>query len=122
MRQPAFQHCIATELPATLGFDNGHLVDATLFNLSRSGALVRTRASYPPAKSGTLTVRTGGTRRLRLPVTIVHRGNRVVGLMLGALDSASSAELEGLLRADAPHDRKGGLEQGVLSPLRHVGA
>lgn len=103
MRQPAFNHCIVTDLPATLSFDNGQLVDGTAFNLSRSGVLVRTHTPCPSATSGVLTLKTGGNRYLRLPVTVVHPGNRLVGLMLGTLDDDSSAEIERLL-SDKPGD------------------
>ncbi len=97
MHQPAFNHCIVTDLPATLSLDNSQIVDGTAFNLSRSGVLVRIQTPCPPAKSGTLRLKTGSNRYLYLPVTLVHPGNRLVGLMLGALDNASSAEIERLL-------------------------
>ena len=103
MRQPAFNHCIVTDLPATLSLDNGQLVDGTAFNLSRSGVLVRIQTPCPSARSGTLTLKTGSNRHLRVPVTVVHPGNRLAGLMLGALDDDSSAEIERLL-SDKPVD------------------
>ena len=66
MRQPAFNHCIVTDLPATLSLDNGQLVDGTAFNLSRSGVLVRIQTPCPSARSGTLTLKTGSNRHLRV--------------------------------------------------------
>lgn len=104
MRQPAFNYCIVTDLPATLSLDNGQIVDGTAFNLSRSGVLVRTQVSCPPATTGTLTLQTGGSRYLHLPVTVVHPGNRLVGLMMGVLDNDSSAEVERLLSGKPADD------------------
>jgi hypothetical protein len=118
MRQPAFHYCIATELPATLGLDNGHCIDGTAFNLSRSGVLLRTRAPYPPAKSGTLTLRTKDARPLQVPVTVAHSGNRLVGLMLGSLDDASSAEIERLLGVEAGQDHATSRADESLLPER----
>lgn len=97
MHQPAFNHCIVTDLPASLIFDNGQGLDGTAFNLSRSGVLMRAQRRCPKARSGTLRLQTGDNRYLHLPVTVVHAGNRLVGLMLGALDETSSAEIERML-------------------------
>ncbi|WP_462320988.1 PilZ domain-containing protein [Halochromatium sp.] len=104
MHQPAFNHCIVTDLPASLIFDNGQGLDGTAFNLSRSGVLMRAQKGCPKAKSGTLRLQTGDNRYLHLPVTVVHSGNRLVGLMLGALDKTSSAEIERLLNAKPVDD------------------
>lgn len=101
MHQPAFQECIATKLPVTLCFDDGHRIEGTLFSLSRSGALVRTQAPYPPAKTAILTLQTDEDHELRVPVTVVHRGNRLVGLMLRELDSAASTAIDCLLHVGA---------------------
>lgn len=99
MHQPAFNHCIVTDLPASLSFDNGQDLDGMAINLSRSGVLMRAQRRCPKARSGTLRLQTGDNRHLHLPVTVVHAGNRLVGLMLGALDETSSAEIERLLSA-----------------------
>lgn len=107
MRQPAFNHCILTDLPATLSFDNGQIIDGTAFNLSRSGVLVRIQTPCPPTASGMLTLQTAGNRYLRAPVTVVHSGNKLVGLMLGTLDDDSSAEIERLLSAKSVDDSSG---------------
>lgn len=117
MHQPAFNHCIVTDLPATLSLDNGQIVDGTAFNLSRSGVLVRTQTPCPPAKSGTLRLKTGSNRYLDLPVTLVHPGNRLVGLMLSALDNASSAEIERLLSAKSLDEVSG---QSGLHPPQYL--
>lgn len=97
MHQPAFNYCIVIDLPATLSLDNGQSVDGTAFNLSRTGVLVRTPKRCPRATSGTLTLQTGNSRYLDLSVTVVHPGNRLVGLKIGVLDNGSSAEIERLL-------------------------
>lgn len=104
MHQPAFNHCIVTDLPASLSFDNGQGLDGTAFNLSRSGVLIRAHKRCPTAKSGTLRLQTGDNCYLHLPVTVVHSGNRLVGLMLGALNETSSAEIERLLSAKPAED------------------
>lgn len=99
MHQPAFNHCIVTDLPASLSFDNRQRLDGTAINLSRSGVLMRVQGHCPMARTVTLRLQIGDNHDLNLPVTVVHSGNRLVGLMLGALDETSSAEIERLLSA-----------------------